>query len=730
MPERKLSNDEIRHALTFVSDYSRSNWVHIGMALKLAGYPFEIWREWSEADSTHTWKEREGVQQWRSFKKESGNVVTLGTVISQAKENGWKRDGRSSAEKLPELVYKPIEETAAVSDPDIDISSQIKKAFQDLKSDPEAVKHFTGRGLTEKTIDLFRLGYLPAGMKEAFSGMEPYQGNRFAFCYKYVFPFIALGGCRYAVFENENRDPAVLAKTPKYMFPSGIRKPLYNEIIFQTDLKPETVFITEGIYDCLSIEQCGARAVALCGTAASPLMTSLERNNVPKETRFIIALDNDQAGTEAAGKLAERLQEAGYMSIRHAFTGTKADGTPAKDANELLIADPAGLVRQIAEADQEARSIEPEPEYMPQLPPEIPYEYLLSPPPLKRPVISGFLREGEALLLSGQSKAGKSFLSAQLAHAVATGGTWIGQRCNKKTVLYIDGELSQEMTGQRFRAMREKMNIPVPPENLHVISTRGSGITLEAIADDIQHGFNYYDLIIIDPLYMFIESDENDNSQMKNEMYTIAKICAAGCSVVVIHHMAKGTQGGKFSIDRASGAGVIGRFFDSILTVNTLEAEAGDEGKPARIEADTRSFPQPVPIQLWFNDGFHTVDTSGELSFRSLSNPQKVNADKKNDDDIAKLNHCYHWLKENGKLDDQNRFTISGLQDAYRECYSRTLTPSTAGRHLEKAGYIKIPETVTEITKAGKRTHKINYFVPDGTLISEEPAPAEETEKT
>lgn len=717
MPEQ-LTHEEIRHALKYVSDYSRDNWIRTGMALKLAGYPFEIWREWSEADPGHVWKDREGLQQWRSFKKDSGQVVTLGTVIGQAKRNGWKRSTTPSAEPLPKLQPMPeaYQEAEQPKEPETDISAQIEKAYQNLKADPDAVNHITARGLTEKTIDLFRIGYLPAGMKEAFPDLPEYHGNRFAYVYKYSFPFITLNGCRYAVFENESRAPQILEKTPKYIFPAGIRKPLYNEIIFQTDFKPETVFITEGIYDCLSIEQCGRRAAALCGTAPAPLIDALKRNNVSKETRFIIALDSDQAGEKGSERLTEILTEAGYISVRYAFQGTKADGTPIKDANELLIADPAELIRQLNEAEEIARNADQE-QYKPKLPEEIPYNYLLSPPPLKRPVISGFLREHEAMLISGQSKAGKSFLTAQLAHAIATGGTWIGQKCNKKSVLYIDGELSSEMTAQRFKAMREKMRIPVPPEDLHVINARGSGVTLEAIAEDISHDCHKYDVIIIDPLYMFIESDENDNSQMKNEMHIIAKICACGCSVIVIHHMAKGIQTGKFSIDRASGAGVIGRFFDSILTVNKLETEPGDTGTPERIEADTRSFSQPAPVHLWFNDGFHNVDTSGDLSFRSLANPQKVSTENKKNDDIGKLNHCYEYMRENGILNNEGMFTVKDLQTVYEKRYGKALARNTAYDHLKKAGYIKVTGKRTTVKDGKTYQNKVNYYMPDDLEI-------------
>ena len=413
MPEQ-LTHEEIRRALKYVSDYSRDNWIRVGMALKLAGYPFEIWREWSEADPGHVWKDREGMQQWRSFKKDSGKVVTLGTVIGQAKQNGWKREAISSAEKLPELEYHPINEDPVSREPETDISAQIEKAYQELKADPDAVNHITARGLTEKTIDLFRIGYLPAGMKEAFPDLSEYQGNRFAYIYKYSFPFITLNGCRYAIFENESRAPQILEKTPKYIFPAGIRKPLYNEIIFQTDIKPETVFITEGIYDCLSIEQCGARAVALCGTAAAPLIGTLTRLNVPKETRFIIALDNDRAGTEASPKLAERLKAAGYDSIRYAFQGTKADGTPIKDANELLIANPAELARQIMTAKQEAEKLKKDADL------DIPSFDEIEEKEAEW-LIPGYIPKGQITMLCGSGGTGKTSVWVSLVSALSSG---------------------------------------------------------------------------------------------------------------------------------------------------------------------------------------------------------------------------------------------------------------------------------------------------------------------
>lgn len=359
--------------------------------------------------------------------------------------------------------------------------------------------------------------------------------------------------------------------------------------------------------------------------------------------------------------------------------------------------------------------------YIPKLPPSIPINSIINPPPLKPPVIRGFLREGEAMLLSGAPKAGKSFLICQLALAVASGTDWIGLPCKKGTVLYIDAELSLEVATNRMHDIWRRCDtaIPVFPENLEVKSTKNQTISLSDIADDIEHCPGKFDLIIIDPLYTFLNSDQNDNTQMKKEMDQVKRIYATGATVIVNHHMTKGMQNGKLSIDRASGAGVISRFFDSILTLNLLQPEPGDEARPERVEADTRSFKQPLPINLWF-DGFHQADTSGDLQFRPLLDPKKESNDKKVDDIVKKVNHCYLFMKDSGMLTD-GKFTVDEFMKVYFEKYGKALARTTARDHLEKAGYIKTAGERSLIRNGKPFKTKVSFYSPDGAeMVTDE----------
>lgn len=363
--------------------------------------------------------------------------------------------------------------------------------------------------------------------------------------------------------------------------------------------------------------------------------------------------------------------------------------------------------------------------YIPKLPPSIPREMIINPPPRKPPIIEGLLREGEAMLISGAPKAGKSFLICQLALALASGTDWVGQQCKKKNVLYIDAELSMEDATNRMHDIWRMLDtvIPVYPENLEIKSTKTLEVSLGDIADDIEHMPGTFDVVIIDPLYMFIDSDQNDNTQMKREMEQVKRIYATGAAVVVNHHMTKGLQNGKMSIDRASGAGVIGRFFDSILTLNLLQPEEGDLGRPQRIEGDTRSFRQPMPINLWF-DGFHRKDTSGELEMRQLLDPKKESNDKRVDDIVKRVNHVFAWMKDNTKL-TEGKFTVDEFVDAYAECYGKGMARTTAREHLDKAGFIK-QTGERDVMRNGKPFKtKVTYYFQEGSEI-----PAEDAKKS
>lgn len=90
--------DEISEALAHINpDCSREDWIHAGMAIKYAGeqtfnpdQAFALWDGWSAQGAKYK-GQRETIQQWRSFRSEKHQVVTLGTLFHLAKQSGWVR---------------------------------------------------------------------------------------------------------------------------------------------------------------------------------------------------------------------------------------------------------------------------------------------------------------------------------------------------------------------------------------------------------------------------------------------------------------------------------------------------------------------------------------------------------------------------------------------------------------------------------------------------------------
>ena len=54
-------------------------------------------------------------------------------------------------------------------------------------------------------------------------------------------------------------------------------------------------------------------------------------------------------------------------------------------------------------------------------------------------LIKGIVRVGHKMLISGSSKAGKSFLLMELAVSLSEGIEWLDFKCKKSRVLYITG---------------------------------------------------------------------------------------------------------------------------------------------------------------------------------------------------------------------------------------------------------------------------------------------------
>lgn len=258
-------------------------------------------------------------------------------------------------------------------------------------------------------------------------------------------------------------------------------------------------------------------------------------------------------------------------------------------------------------------------------------------PPKRPPVLigdeeRGLLRRGHVAVLSGPSKAGKSWACLELCVGVATGTRWMGYPCKRGRCLYVNFELDARSVTWRLkdvaRAYAARTDGDQGPEDFglqvatstSVLNLRGAAASTDEYTAHIiteAKALGDIDLVCIDPLRGFNDSDENSNGEMKHIMAVLLRIATAtGASVMTVHHHAKGKAGFKQAMDRGSGAGAIASSPDAVLDLSPLDppedgaTELGD-ATAWRLTATLREFKAVPPVDLFFMWPVHVVDTLG-----------------------------------------------------------------------------------------------------------------------
>ena len=196
-------------------------------------------------------------------------------------------------------------------------------------------------------------------------------------------------------------------------------------------------------------------------------------------------------------------------------------------------------------------------------------------PELAPPLIDGVLRQGHKMLIAGPSKAGKSYALIELCCAIAEGEKWLEWNCTQGKVMYVNLELDRASCLHRFKDVYTALGIaPDNLSNIDIWNLRGRSVPMDKLAPKLirRASKKNYIAIIIDPIYKVITGDENSADQMAHFFNQFDKVCTElGCAVIYCHHHSKGAQGGKRSMDRASGSGVFARDPDALIDLVELE---------------------------------------------------------------------------------------------------------------------------------------------------------------
>ena len=172
---------------------------------------------------------------------------------------------------------------------------------------PQVREYLHERGITDETIDRFKIGYAKGSLLEHLTEKKGFlietclragllkKSNggkaRDFFFNRVVFPNIVRG--RVVHISGRVLDD----RKPKYLHLPGEIRYFYNEEV----LRSPHVILTEGILDCLPTVQAGFDCVAIYGTST---FRESHLSKLSQAETVYLCLDGDRAGREAAARIA------------------------------------------------------------------------------------------------------------------------------------------------------------------------------------------------------------------------------------------------------------------------------------------------------------------------------------------------------------------------------------------------------------------------------------------
>lgn len=570
-----------------VASLSRADWIAVGMALKEEGYPVSIWDDWSKNDVRY--KPGECERTWKSFHGH-GNPVKAGTIVQMAKDRGWTPfggedgcmawddaieydgdDGFTGFSQEPwDAAADLITYLSTLFDPDDHVAYVTNDVWKN-----EEDKWVPSKGVYDRTAgELIKsLKKHPDDVGATVGDWKPDAGA-----------WIRFNPVDGAGVKNEN-----ITKFRFALVESDTLPIVEQDIIFRKLELPIACLVHSGGKSLHAIVRVDAKDYDEYRQRVEFLYDFLEKNGV--------SIDKQNRNPSRLSRMP---------------------GVTRNGNRQYLVATNIGR-KSWAEWMDYAEGIADELPGMVSL-----SEFKDDPPTLPEELITGILRRGHKMLISGSSKAGKSFLLMELCIAIAEGRSWLGFPCKKGRVLYVNLEIDPASAINRFLKIYEALGIPLRhSDDIVIWNLRGHAVPLDQLVPKLIRRVRdqHFDAIVIDPIYKVITGDENNASEMGAFCNQFDKICTeTGCSTIYCHHHSKGAQGAKRAMDRASGSGVFARDPDAQLDMIQLELtddlknNVRDGNATAwRLESSLREFPNIVPVNFWFEYPIHRIDDSGEL---------------------------------------------------------------------------------------------------------------------
>lgn len=556
-----------------VADLSRADWIAVGMALKEEGYPCSIWEDWSRNDTRY--RPGECEKKWSSFHGNS-SPVKGGTIVQMAKERGWtpfggadgclnwddaiEYDGEDGFNGFTADTWSPANDLITYLELLFDANDHVAYVTNDVWQDADE-KWLPSKGVYDRTA-----GELIKSLKKHPDDIGATIGDWKA----EVGAWIRFNPVDGNGVKNENITRFKYALVESDTLPIAEQDAMFRKLEL-----PITCLVHSGIKSLHAIVRVDAENYEEYRKRVEFLYDFLAKNgvNIDKQNRNPSRLSRMPGVTRNGNRQ--------YLV--------------ATNIGRKSWVDWMDFVEGVSDELPDMVSLDMYKDNLPVLPEEL---------------ISGILRRGHKMLVSGSSKAGKSFLLMELAIAIAEGSKWLGFSCKKGRVLYVNLEIDPSSCIMRFIKIYDALGMKQKhSKDIVIWNLRGHAVPLDQLVPKLIRRVRdqHFDAIIIDPIYKVITGDENNASEMGAFCNQFDKICTeTGCSAIYCHHHSKGAQGSKKAMDRASGSGVFSRDPDAQLDM--IELELSDEIKNYvrdgnatawRLESSLREFPNIKPRHFW-----------------------------------------------------------------------------------------------------------------------------------
>ncbi|MBQ6846817.1 MAG: PriCT-2 domain-containing protein, partial [Oscillospiraceae bacterium] len=427
-----------------VASLSYQEWVSVGMALHSEGFDCSVWEAWSRNDKRYHPGECE--RKWRTFSSVA-MPVKAGTIVQMAKERGWVYRNEDGIMDWNDTILEDGDGfTPYISSQTEPATAQLITYLETLFDKDDFVGYVTtdvwqdneGRWLPKKGVYNRTAGDLLASLKKHPEDLGATIGDWKKDCGAWI-RFNPVDG---EGVKNDNITKFKYALVESDSMPIADQDAMYRKLEL-----PIACLVHSGGKSLHAIVKVDAEDYNEYRKRVEFLYDFLEKNGV--------VVDKQNRNPSRLSRMPGPTRNGNTQYLVAINIGRKS-WVDWLDFAEGVSDELPGLV-----------SLNDFKDNLPKLPEEL---------------IKGVLRCGHKMLISGSSKAGKSFLLMELCIAIAEGKPWLGFPCKKGRVLYVNLEIDPASCIMRFMKIYDALGVKKQNmENIVIWNLRGHAVPLDKL---------------------------------------------------------------------------------------------------------------------------------------------------------------------------------------------------------------------------------------------------------